>query len=161
MSSRPVPLGALCALGGPIAIGAIAGMQSGPFAVAHDAVAAPAIVLGVTALMIPALYIATAFAGIAPPARGFTAGVGEGLRACGVALLGLVAPAAFLAATARSAEAAAALGAGSLVAAVLVGLRALYIRLFDRGEVVHRMIFAAWSGLALLLGALFWTRELV
>jgi hypothetical protein len=161
MSSRPVPKGALSALGGPIAIGAIAGMHTGPFAIAHDAVAAPAIVFGVTALMIPALYIATAFAGIAPPARGFTAGVGEGLRACGVALLGLAAPAAFLAATAGSAEAAAVLGAAALVAAALVGLRALYVRLFGRGEIVHRMIFAAWSGMALLLGALFWSRELV
>jgi hypothetical protein len=161
MSSRSVPKGALAALGGPVAIGAIAGMQTGPFAIAHDAVAAPAIVLGVTALMIPALYIATAFAGIAPPARGFASGVGDGLRACGVALFGLAAPAAFLAATTGSAEAAAALSAASLVAAVLVGLRALYIRLFGSGEIVHRMIFAAWSAMALLLGALFWSRELV
>jgi hypothetical protein len=162
MRSRTVPLDALCALGGPLVIGAIAGMRAGPFAAAHEAVLTPAVLFGVTALMIPALYIVTAFAGIAPAARGFAGAIGEGLRACGVALLGLAAPAAFLVATAQTAEAAALVGTAALCAAALVGLRALYHRLFaaTRRDLLHVLVYGCWSLLALLLGAMFWPHGL-
>jgi hypothetical protein len=163
MSSRSVPLGAICAVGGPAAIGAIVGMQSGLFAAAHEALAAPAILFGVTALTIPALYIATAFARIAPPARRFARAVGEGLSGCGIALLGLAAPTAFLAATTGTAESASLVGAAAIAAAILVGMRALYLRLFEGAgtRIVHHIIYGCWSALALLLGALFWSHRLV
>jgi hypothetical protein len=142
-------------------MGAIAGMRAGPFAAGHEAVVTPAVLFGVTALMIPALYISTAFAGIAPAARGFAGAIGEGLRACGVALLGLAAPAAFLVATAETAEAAALVGTAALCASTVVGLRALYLRLFAaRRDLTHVLVYGCWSLLALLLGAMFWPHGL-
>lgn len=160
MRSRLHPQGALCAVGGPVVIGTIVGMPSGPFAAGHGALATPAILFGVTALMVPALYIATAFAGVAPPARRFAGAIGDGLRVCGVALLGLAAPAGFLAATSETAAAASLAGAGALVASVLIGLRGLHRRLFaDRSpDLVHLAIYGGWSLLAMTLGLVFWDR---
>ena len=58
----------LLAAAGPLAIGAIVGMQRGAVAIAHGSLPLPLILAGVTAVMLPALYIATSLMGAAPPA---------------------------------------------------------------------------------------------
>lgn len=82
------------AAAGPVAIGGILAARI------HDPrpmVAAPAIVFGVVAATAPALYIATAATGNAPPLAAMARAFGTALGAFGVALAGLILPAAFAA----------------------------------------------------------------
>ena len=155
-----VPLSITAAAVGPVVLGAIIGSPGGPFAAAHDAMTVPALVFGVTLIMVPALYVATAIAGAAPSARGFGRAVGLGLRSCGVAMLGLAAPAAFLVATGEDAEVGFVVGAAVLATGILIGLRALYRTLFaePRTAVIHVVVYFGWSCLALIIGALFYLR---
>ena len=90
----PVSRGAAIAMAalGPVAIGGILATR------AHDPspmFAAPAIVFGVIAATAPALYIATAAAGQAPPLAVVVRAFGIALGAFGIALAGLILPAAF------------------------------------------------------------------
>jgi hypothetical protein len=144
----------LLALGGPLAIGAILGMRSGAYATGADALSLPAVVFGVTLLMMPALYILASLLGAAPEAGEVAAATGAGLRACGTALLGLAGPAAFLAATADGAGIPKLTGAMVVIAGGLCGLRALYVGLFaGRGGQRAAVLFTCWSALVLALGS--------
>src|SRR5437870_3657267 len=95
-TALPSPLGGL-ALGlaalGPVALGAIMAARVGEVA---PVVGAPAIVLGVAAATSPALYIAIAATGDAPPLARVARAFAIALGAFGVALAGLILPAAFL-----------------------------------------------------------------
>lgn len=162
---RWAPLDALLALGGPILTGAVLGVQQGA---AQDqtmliglraSLTLPLILLGVTAAMIPALYIATSLAGVAPPARQVGAAVVRGFRACGVIMLGLAAPFTFLLATSTNSALAVLLGGAVTAAGVLAGLRVLFADLFRHpapslGEpLLVRFVFTLWSFVALAIGA--------
>ena len=97
----PVPRGWSIAMAaaGPVAIGGILAAR------AHDAspmLAAPAIVFGVVAATGPALYIAMAAAGNAPPLAAVVRAFGVALGAFGIALAGLILPVAFAAASSVS-----------------------------------------------------------
>src|SRR3954471_16920723 len=110
------------AAAGPVAIGAI--LAAG----AHDArpmIAAPAIVFGVVAATAPALYIATAAAGQAPPLAAMVRAFGVALGAFGVALAGLILPAAFAALSSVSSATAIAAPSAAIAAAGLLALRRL------------------------------------
>src|SRR5215813_14048582 len=118
--SRGAPL-ALAALG-PVAIGGIVATR------AHDPspmIAAPAIVFGVVAVTAPALYIATAAAGQAPPLAQVMRAFGVALGAFGIALAGLILPAAFAALSSVSPGTAATVATAAIAAAGLLGLRRL------------------------------------
>jgi hypothetical protein len=147
---------AALALAGPMAIGAILGLERGfqSLGVVRDSVVLPLLLLGVTAAMIPALYIATSLAGVAPPARRVGAAVLRGLRACGVIMLGLAAPAAFLLATTTSSAATLLLGGMVTAAGVLAGLRVLFADLFDSElrPLSARFVFALWALVSLSIG---------
>lgn len=151
------------AAAGPAAIGAVLGMPRGGAAMASGAAMLPGVVLGVTALMVPALYIATSLLGAAPPAKETPAHLGRALRAMGTVLLGLAAPAAFLVATtARGtgreglSSAATALVLGGVVTAfgTFVGLRRLFQGLFGGRPTgaTAMVVCAVWSIVALVIG---------
>ena len=97
----PVSRGLAIALAaaGPVTVGGILAAR------AHDTspmLAAPAIVFGVVAATGPALYIATAAAGNAPPLAAVIRAFGVALGAFGLALAGLLLPAAFLSLSSRA-----------------------------------------------------------
>jgi hypothetical protein len=120
----PVPRGLALALAaiGPVAVGGILAAR------AHDAspmLAAPAIVFGVVAATGPALYIATAAAGNAPPLATVIRAFGVALGAFGVALAGLILPAAFVAMSSNSAATTIAAATCAIGAAGYLGLRRL------------------------------------
>lgn len=155
---------------GPMVIGAILGLggvQGGAAIVTLDVVRAaavlPVILLGVTAAMIPALYIATSLSGAAPPARAVGLAVVRGFRAMGIALLGLAAPVAFLLATSTSHQIAPLLGAMVITAGVFAGLRVLFSDLFGRPftPVTVRFVFTLWSAVSLAIGASMYDQFLV
>ncbi len=110
------------AAAGPVAIGGVLALR------AHDPrpmVAAPAIVFGVVAATAPALYIATAAAGHAPPLAAMVRAFGVALGAFGIALAGLILPAAFAALSSVSSGTAIAASSAAIAAAGLLGLRRL------------------------------------
>ena len=120
----PVSRGLAIALAaaGPVAVGGILAVR------AHDAspmVAAPAIVFGVVAATGPALYIATAAAGNAPPLAAVIRAFGVALGAFGLALAGLILPAAFLSLSSVSAATTLVATSGTVAIAGYLGLRRL------------------------------------
>lgn len=163
-------LGLIAAIGGPLALGAVLGASGvrgtgdiGAIDVVHTAAVLPLILLGVTAAMIPALYIATSLSGAAPPARAVGAAVVRGFRACGLALFGLIAPVTFLLATSSSHDVTAFVGALVITTGVFAGLRVLFADLFGEAEepVTVRVVFIFWAVVALAIGASMYQQFLV
>jgi hypothetical protein len=145
--------GLALALAGPLALGALIGLPLSAATAALEAGAVSALVVGLAATMVPALYIATALVGLAPAAGEFAACALAGLRSAGIAMLGFAAPAAFLIATSGP-EATAALGGVALLGGVLLGLRSLYVRLLgDADSILGALLFFGWSAIALAVGA--------
>ena len=110
---------ALAALG-PLAIGGIVAARAEVLAPVFST---PAILFGVVAATSPALYIALATTGDAPPVARVARAFASAFAAFGVVLAGLVLPAAFLAASSTSAVttyavATVALGGAGLLALV-------------------------------------------
>ena len=94
---EPGHVGALLiGLAGSVAMGASAGIDSGVFAVLRGAALLPAMVLVVTLLVVPALYVSASMMGVAIRLPELSAAVVAGLRSSGVAALGLVGPVLFL-----------------------------------------------------------------
>jgi hypothetical protein len=147
---------AAAALVGPLAIGAILAVRIGAVA---PLVALPLVILGVTAVTTPALYIATAATGAAPPARAMASAVGQALGATGIAMLGLVAPLGFLIATTTTMDGGVALTSLAIGGATLVGLVALHGLLFAPVAAgasrpwLQEALFAVWAAVALIIAA--------
>ena len=134
------------AAAGPLAVGAVLTLRL------HDPaplVAVPAVVFAVAALTLPALYIAAAVVGAAPPIGDVVRAVGRALHALGLVHLGLVMPLAFLVASSGS-ETAFALGAiGAAIA-----LKVLRAALFGDGAPAggRAVLFWSWAAVALVIG---------
>ena len=89
---------ALAALG-PVAVG---GIIAARVQAVTPLVSTPAILFGVVAATAPALYIALAATGDAPPVAKVARAFGIAFAAFGIAIAGLILPAAFLAASSTS-----------------------------------------------------------
>lgn len=159
------PRGAMVGAGGAMLIGAVVGMQADAEsgtqlgALLHATSVLPLILAGVSAAMIPALYIAMSLAGAAPPAPRVAAALMRAFGACGVTLLGLAAPLAFLLSTMHSSHLSVLLGAAVVAAGVIAGLRVIFADLFGgrAGPLVH-LVFALWSLVSLAIGARMYTQ---
>jgi hypothetical protein len=160
----PVPRGLAIALAaaGPVAAGGILAAR------AHDAspmLAAPAIVFGVVAATGPALYIATAAAGNAPPLAAVIRAFGIALGAFGLALSGLILPAAFVSLSSVSVATTVAVTSGVVAIAGYLGLRRLAseLRAGGTGDVLGGaslaggIVFVIWAiATASIAGRLWW-----
>src|SRR5215468_7674269 len=93
--ARPIPslIPSLALAAAPIALGGIVALR---FGVISPVVMVPAITFGVVGVTSPALYIATAASGDAPTLAQMARAMTVALAAFGVALAGLILPAAFL-----------------------------------------------------------------
>jgi len=160
----PVPRGLAIALAaaGPVAVGGILAAR------AHDAspmLAAPAIVFGVVAATGPALYIATAAAGNAPPLAAVIRAFGIALGAFGLALAGLILPAAFVSLSSVSVGTTVAATSGVVAIAGYLGLRRLASELKAAGSLditagaslAGGVVFVIWAiATASIAGRLWW-----
>jgi len=157
----PVSRGAAFALAaaGPVAIGGILAAR------VHDPrpmIAAPAIVFGVVAVTAPALYIATAATGHAPPLAAMVRAFGVALGAFGIALAGLILPAAFAALSSVSPGTAIAASTAAIAGAGLLGLRRLASELAARRPGAARplaggAVFLIWAAsVGAIAGRLWW-----
>ncbi len=136
----------------PVAIGAIVATHA-----SHPSpiFAVPAIVFGVAAATRPARYIATAAAGDAPPLATMASAFAVALGAFGVALAGLVLPAAFL--SLSSVEPATTFAACTLAigTAALLAVKRLAGELGSKTWAA-RAVYAAWAVATLGIGGRLW-----
>ncbi len=143
-------------LGGPAAVGACMGMYYGAGALLEKALTLPAVLLGVTLLMIPALYIGAALLGVAPSARSVMRASLHALHDTGIIFLGLTPALAFLVATSSNSLTVYILGQLTAATGAILALRALYLRLFaNRGERPSKLmvpVYLAWSMVCLGIG---------
>jgi len=158
----PVPRGWSIAMAaaGPVAIGGILAAR------AHDAspmLAAPAIVFGVVAATGPALYIAMAAAGHAPPLAAVVRAFGVALGAFGVALAGLILPVAFAAASSVASSTTVVATTSAVAGAGYLGLRRLAAELktgrtsTPGAALAGSAVFAIWAiATATIAGRLWW-----
>jgi hypothetical protein len=156
--SLPIPRAASIAMAAlsPVALGGILALRAG-----HPSplLAVPAIVFGVIATTAPALYIATAATGAAPPLVAMMRAFGVAIGAFGIVLAGLVLPSAFLSLTSLSATTTIAIATAALLGAGFIALRRLSAEL---SEGVSRslsawLVFGAWSLATLgIAGRLWW-----
>lgn len=140
----PVPRGLAIALAaaGPVAAGGLIAAR------AHDPspmLAAPAIVFGVVAATGPALYIASAAVGQAPPLASVIRAFAVALGAFGVALAGLILPAAFLALSSVSPTTTLASATAAIAGAGYLGLRRLAGELALGSSLTAVAVFAVWA----------------
>ncbi len=149
------PSDVLLAIGGPVAMGAVIGMQFNLFFLVREAAILPLIVCGVAIMMIPVLYIGLNLVDVAPSVRQVAMAVLRGARISGVVLLGLVPPTIFLLATTQNGVLVNWLGATLLATAACAALRVLYMDLFGGQSVSIRAasLFAAWSLVSMGIGA--------
>ena len=112
----------------------------------------PLILLAVTAVMLPALYIGAGLLEL--PARGeaVLAGAAEGLSRCSWACLGLAPALAFLVGTSTSFWGGALIAYGMVCIAVGLGLRGLFQTTFAGGWTATAF-FTAWSVVCCGIGA--------
>lgn len=152
----PFPLGRNTAIAltaaAPIAVGAILGARAGELA---PVVAAPAIVFGVVVATAPALYIAIAVTGDSPPLAAVARAIGVALCAFGIALAGLVLPAAFLSLSSASPIASTFACTTALGAAALLAVTRL-TRELELRTIGARILFAVWAIALLGISARLW-----
>lgn len=154
--ARPHLVPLLMAATTPIAIGGLVAMQGTSVS---PMFAVPAVVFGVTAATSPALYIATAATGTAPPLAAMLRAFGVALGAFGIALAGMLLPVAFLSLSAVESSTTFFAASAAIAGAGFLGLRRLgsEIRtcrpLSLGGEVVFVIWAAATVGIA---GRLWW-----
>ena len=141
------PLTHLSAVAGPMLVGACLHLQAGAMAMLEGAVRLPAIMIGVAVLMAPALYIGSAFLGVAPSARETATTLAAALGDAGLVLVGTAPALAFLIATSTGQAAGLLLGHLVVFVAVVLALRTLWRRLFS--EAPHRAralaLFFGWT----------------
>lgn len=147
-------MGAVQTLAGPALLGACAGFPAGVGSAVHQGTAVPMALLGVTAMMVPALYIGASFAGIAPSARRMARATSGTLRDMGRVCLGLTPALAFMAATGHDPSTATVFGILALGAVALLGMRALYLRLFagQPRRLATLPLYLIWSLVSLGIG---------
>lgn len=149
----PTPILAAWALGGSALTGAAFGLTIAADTIPRTVLPAawPATIFGVTLLCAPTLYIAAAFAGVAPDPRRTARAFAETLGAVGRLLVGCLPAVAFLAAT--YGRGAIFLSFAMLAFAAWVGLRGLYRRVFGAdGRLRTRALYLGWSAVYLAIG---------
>ena len=154
-STSTIRMTAALGLGGPILLGATLGIPFGLGCVFKQAATVPAALVGVGALMIPALYIVTSLIGVAPPAQQVVRAATSALRSSGTIMLGLAPATVFLMATSRTELAALILGMLIAGVSMFAAFRGLFSDLFACSGVRPRAVpvFLLWSGVSLGLGA--------
>jgi len=142
---------------GPFAVGALLAARTGTVA---PLAAVPAVVFGVVAATTPALYIASAATGTAPPLSAMVRAFALSLSAFGIALAGLLLPATFLAMSAVAPTTAFALASAAIGGAALLAVRRLarelkttWLRPSFSASVVFTVWWLATLGIA---GRLWW-----
>lgn len=142
---------------GPFAVGALIAARTGTYA---PVAAVPGVVFGVIAATSPALYIASAATGTAPPLAAIARAFVVALGAFGVALAGLLLPATFLALSAVAPMTAFVMASAAIGGAGVLALHRLAIELraeWKQPSLAASAVFLVWWVATLgIAGRLWW-----
>ena len=144
------------AVAGPTLIGAILAIRSGTPA---PLVAVPAVVFGVVGATSPALYIASAATGTAPSLSVVVRAFATALGAFGIALAGLLLPAAFLSLSSIEPQTTFAVATAALGGAAVLALRRLARELSTdsiKPSWTASAVYLVWAGATLGIAASLW-----
>ena len=144
----PQQTGALI-LAGPTVLGLCLSLRPGT--TWTEAFSLPLVLLSVTAVMLPALYIGAGLLELAPRGQAVMNGAVEGLVRCSWACLGLAPAFAFLVGTSTSGVTAALMAFAFVAVAVALGLRGLFLTTFGGGWRATSF-FVVWSVVSLGIG---------
>jgi len=158
MATAPLSLGVSARtvvpiVAGPALVGAALGLPGGAVQAATQAVTTPVIILGVAALMLPALYIGAAFLGVAPSARVVAQSSVAALADMGTVLSGLAAPLLFLVAASTQDASLRVLGVMTLGVGLILGFRGLFLRIFEQRSLRALLLFTVWAIVSAGIGA--------
>ena len=148
----PTPMSWFLALAGPLATGSAVALS------AHGSVAEgllfPLVTVGVGVGLLPALYVGSAIAGVAPSAIKLANEFAHSLSRAGLFLLGLAPALAFLCVSATEAGTVAVLGRSTIIAGGVFALWLLFRFAFSgSGRPVRAFVlFSGWSLVAFGLG---------
>jgi len=145
-------LGLALAAAGPVAIGGILAARA---ELLSPLAAAPAIIFGVVAATSPALYIAIAATGDAPPLSRVARALGVALGAFGIALAGLVLPAAFISLSSVAALTTVVVCSCALGFAAMLALRRLSSELGTR-TLSAGVVFVVWAITTFVIAGRLW-----
>ena|SRR5579859_1345822 len=153
MSGRAGSPSFALALAGPLVAGAVLGVPGGLAAVGTRSVGLVALVLGVSALTAPALYVGATLLQVAPEAGSWVGAGRRALASQGILLLGLTGPLLFLLATSSDPGGLVPLlGALAVGGAGLAAMRALFQRVFPARPLRSVVLFTAWGLIASAIG---------
>jgi len=140
---------------GPLLLGFCLGLPYGILPALQSAYLLPAIIVGVGAFMLPALYIGTAFLGQAPSARGLLHIALAALQDMSIVLAGIAPATLFLLVTLHGARLDLLLAPLPVILAALLALRALLHRLRETGTsgATFLVTFGIWSAVTLGIGS--------
>ncbi len=157
-ASFPTPMSWFFVLAGPLATGsAVALSQHGS---AAEGLLFPIVIVGVGLGLLPALYVGSAIAGVAPSATKLASGFGAALSRAGLFMLGLAPALAFLCISSSDQASVALLGRGTIVAGGLFALWHIFRLSFAGSERPARAfcLFSVWAVVAMgLANALYAT----
>ncbi|MBU0550310.1 hypothetical protein KKF91_21100 [Myxococcota bacterium] len=148
---RAQKIHALALLGAAL-LGAAMGAQLGLEFTARLSLGVPFVLLGVLVMTTPALYITSAFSGVAPSAKIMLHEVGAILRDGGVILLGVAPALFFMGSTTLNPWVGYALGQLTLTVTALIAFGLLYQRLFQGAKGKRLPLFALWALVTLGIG---------
>lgn len=140
---------------GPVALGAAIGLGSVSLPMLRGSLALPALVLGLAAALVPALYIGRSLAGAPTNAAELGRSVLRALASLGITMAGIAPAVLFLISTSESASSVLLFAYLSVGTAALIGVRRLYQELSVSGPRSGWLwlVFVAWAMLGLALGA--------
>lgn len=143
----------LVAVAGPLLTGVLLGLRQGPRAVVVLGAALPLLLVSVTALTTPMLYVGGAVLGLGTAAREVMHAAARALGALGRALLGLAPVQLFLAVTVTDRDEAFALGLLALFTALVIAVRRMHDELPAHGNVLARLgMVTGWAVVSMAIG---------
>jgi hypothetical protein len=154
--TMPVALSLALAAAGPVAIGAILALR---FHTASPLAMVPAITFGVVGVTSPALYIATALSGDAPTLAQMARALQLSLGAFGIALAGLILPAAFLSLSSIENITTVGVATVALAGAAVLALVRLAVELGREKpttSLLRVFVFGAWTIATIGIAARLW-----
>jgi hypothetical protein len=133
-------------VGGPALVGALLAMPLGLVGTASGALQLPAVLIGVTLLMMPALYICASLNGFQLTTRTLLEASKTSLMRTSLVLLGLAPALLFVGASSESLRMMQKLAPYALRIAVFIGVRAIFPLIFgETAPLRSKVLFAAWA----------------
>jgi hypothetical protein len=133
-------------VGGPAIVGALLALPFGLVATARGAAQLPAVLIGVTLLMLPALYICASLNGFQLTTRRLLEAGQTALYRMGLVLLGFAPALLFIGVSSETPKALLIVAPFAVRIAAAIGVRAIFPLVFEGSSgLKSKVVFAAWA----------------